>query len=45
MGRDSDSKANVLLIDDIPANLLALRVILETLGQNLVEATSGEETL
>jgi PAS domain S-box-containing protein len=37
--------ANVLLVDDWPANLLALRVVLEPLGQNLVEATSGEEAL
>ncbi|HZV07549.1 MAG TPA: ATP-binding protein [Gemmataceae bacterium] len=40
-----ESKANVLLVDDTPANLLALRTILDTLGQNLVEALSGEEAL
>ena len=38
-------KANILLVDDEPANLLAIRAILEDLGQNLVEAHSGEEAL
>jgi PAS domain S-box-containing protein len=32
-------------VDDNPANLLALRVILEDLGQNLVEVCSGQEAL
>jgi PAS domain S-box-containing protein len=41
----SDPKANILLVDDQPANLLALRAVLEDLGQNLVEARSGEEAL
>jgi PAS domain S-box-containing protein len=34
---------NILLVDDNPANLLALRAILEDLGENLVEVRSGEE--
>jgi PAS domain S-box-containing protein len=38
-------RANVLLVDDNPANLLALSAILEDLGQNLVEVCSGEEAL
>jgi signal transduction histidine kinase len=45
MMRDGESKANILLVDDIPANLLALRSILDALGQNLVEASSGEHAL
>jgi signal transduction histidine kinase len=45
MRRDSQGKANVLLVDDTPANLLALRSILESLDQNLVEALSGEQAL
>ena len=45
MMRDGDGKANILLVDDIPANLLALRSILESLNQNLIEASSGEEAL
>src|SRR5205823_5854212 len=38
-------KAKILLVDDQPANLLALEVILEELGQELVRVTSGEEAL
>ena len=41
----SEPKASILLVDDTPANLLSLRAILEDLGQNLVEARSGEEAL
>jgi signal transduction histidine kinase len=35
----------VLLVDDRPDNLLALRAVLEPLGLTLVEAGSGEEAL
>jgi signal transduction histidine kinase len=37
--------ANVLLVDDQPANLLALEAVLDTLGVNMVRATSGPEAL
>src|SRR6266542_1108800 len=40
-----EPKANILLVDDQPANLLALQAILEDLGQNLVTAYSGEDAL
>ena len=40
-----NSGVNVLLVDDEPANLLALEVVLEQLGANLVRANSGEEAL
>jgi signal transduction histidine kinase/DNA-binding response OmpR family regulator len=41
----SDSKANVLLVDDRPENLLAMESILADLGQNLIRASSGKEAL
>ena len=36
---------NVLLVDDQPARLLSYRTILEPLGENLIEATSGIDAL
>ncbi len=39
------SQAKVLLVDDEPANRLALRAVLEGLDLTLVEAQSGEEAL
>jgi two-component system, sensor histidine kinase and response regulator len=38
-------RVNILLVDDRPANLVLMEGILGDLGQNLVEATSGEEAL
>lgn len=38
-------RAKILLVDDVPANLVALEAILEPLGQTLVRAQSGEEAL
>src|SRR4051812_47710030 len=40
-----EPRANVLLVDDQPANLLALEAILEDPGRDLVRAASGEEAL
>ena len=37
--------ASLLLVDDRPQNLVALRAILEPLGHELVEAPSGSEAL
>jgi PAS domain S-box-containing protein len=37
--------AAVLLVDDQPANLVALRALLDDTGADLVEARSGEEAL
>jgi hypothetical protein len=42
---NSDNKVSVLLVDDEPANLIALEATLECLGQNLVKASSGKEAL
>jgi signal transduction histidine kinase len=38
-------RARILLVDDIPANLVALQAILEPLEQELVLAYSGDEAL
>jgi PAS domain S-box-containing protein len=38
-------RVNLLLVDDVEENLVALRAILEPLDQNLVNARSGEEAL
>ena len=39
------NKVNILMVDDQPAKLLSYQVILEELGENLIEATSGREAL
>ncbi len=39
------AEGTILIVDDEPANLLALEAILEPLGQKLVRATSGVEAL
>jgi serine phosphatase RsbU (regulator of sigma subunit)/DNA-binding response OmpR family regulator/anti-sigma regulatory factor (Ser/Thr protein kinase) len=42
---DGAAPANVLIVDDDPQSLRALRALLEPLGQRLVLARSGEEAL
>ena len=44
-GMTEDRRVKLLLVDDRPENLLALKAILEPLGQILVSAHSGEEAL
>jgi two-component sensor histidine kinase/ActR/RegA family two-component response regulator len=40
-----DERVNILLVDDQPAKLLSYQVILEELGENLIQAKSGKEAL
>lgn len=42
---ESEHQVNVLLVDDKPANLLAMEALLADLGYHLVRAESGEEAL
>jgi signal transduction histidine kinase len=42
---EPESRVSILLVDDLPENLLALEAILESLGQKLVRASSGAEAL
>jgi signal transduction histidine kinase len=42
---DTHSQASILLVDDIPANLLALEALLAPFGHRLVRAASGHEAL
>lgn len=42
---DTADQASILLVDDEPKNLFALRMLLEDLGQHLLLANSGEEAL
>src|SRR5687768_2331840 len=39
------SEVKILIVDDQPANLVALEAVLEGLGHTLVKASSGEEAL
>src|SRR5512134_440530 len=38
-------RVNILLVDDQPANLVALEAMLQGLGQNLIRAESGRQAL
>ena len=47
-GQETDAaegRVNILLVDDKPANLVALEAMLQGLGQNLIRAESGREAL
>jgi CheY-like chemotaxis protein len=38
-------KECILIVDDLPGNLLVYETILEELGENIIRANSGEEAL
>src|SRR5258708_434265 len=38
-------RASILLVDDVPANLMAMEAVLQPLGQKIVSARSGQEAL
>ena len=42
---DGEPRANVLVADDRPANVLAIQQVLEPLNHNVVSASTGEEVL
>src|SRR5881392_2998790 len=42
---DTREKVNILVVDDLPEKLMAMELILEELGQNVVTAPSGREAL
>jgi signal transduction histidine kinase len=42
---DTSPQASILLVDDIPANLIALEALLSPFGHRLVRAASGHEAL
>lgn len=44
-GAMSEEKANILIVDDSPLNLIAMEAILGDLNQNVVKARSGQEAL
>ncbi len=39
------ASASILIVDDVPANLLAMEAVLHPLGQRVVSARSGQEAL
>jgi signal transduction histidine kinase len=39
------TSASILLVDDVPANLMAMEALLQPLGQRIVSARSGHEAL
>src|ERR1700734_912054 len=41
----AEQRASVLVVDDTPANLVALGAVLEPLGVRVVEAQSGAEAI
>jgi signal transduction histidine kinase/DNA-binding response OmpR family regulator len=44
-GADDDERASILIVDDLPEKVLVFRTVLESLGHELVSASSGAEAL
>ena len=44
-GSNGKSAVSILLVDDVPANLLALSAVLKPLGARIVESSSGKEAI
>jgi CheY-like chemotaxis protein len=42
---EPQDKASILMVDDLPQNLLALEAVLDNMGHSLVKAGSGREAL
>jgi signal transduction histidine kinase/DNA-binding response OmpR family regulator len=42
---DTQEKANILVVDDLPEKHVVFRTILDELGQNIISARSGQEAL
>jgi signal transduction histidine kinase/DNA-binding response OmpR family regulator len=40
-----DEKVNILVVDDLPEKILAIELILEELGENVISVRSGREAL
>src|SRR4051794_5891205 len=40
-----DDKVNILVVDDLPEKILAMELILEELGENVISVRSGREAL
>ncbi len=45
MSNEPPAKAKILVVDDVPAKLLAIEAVLESLQQTVVSVTSGTEAL
>ncbi len=44
-GTREQPSASILIVDDVPANLMAMEAVLQPLGQRIVCARSGQEGL
>lgn len=42
---DAPAKAKILVVDDVPAKLMAIEAVLQQLDQTIVSASSGEDAL